>query len=61
LALKQFYIKNVGPAKIQRVQQNIQKVCYILDKESKRKKLKTPVKETSKNLPDLKHNFFKFY
>jgi hypothetical protein len=44
LALKQFYIKNVGPAKIQRVQQKIpgcwtyvqqnenkfQKVCYAI-------------------------------
>ena len=65
MALKQFCIKNVGPSKIQRVQQKIpgcwtyvqqnenkfQKVCYILDKESKRKKLNTPVKENfCKNL-----------
>jgi hypothetical protein len=39
LALKQFYIKNVGPAKIQRVQQKIPR-CWTYVQQNENKFLK---------------------
>jgi hypothetical protein len=41
LALKQFYIKNVGPAKIQRAQQKIPRCwTYVQQNENKFQKVK---------------------